>query len=86
MLIRDVAIQLFYVPVPDLGTHEPEYRVSLMKTGSAIKSLSVALGTAIAGTTLLLQHQTAAIVAGTVFAAIGAIGAWLQDCGKRNAM
>ena len=78
--------QLFYVRRPDHGTGDEFYRLSLTKTGSAIKSFSVVVGGAISGTTLLMQNTKASLIVAMVFAGIGAIGAWLQDCGKRNAM
>lgn len=61
-------------------------RVSLTKTGAAVKSFSVAVGASLSGVAFLMDNKIAAGVLIVATAALTAIGNWIKECGERNAI
>ena len=61
-------------------------RISLTKTGAAIKSLSLYVGGSLSTLAYFKLDEKSGLVLAVICALIAGVGNWIEDVGKRNAM
>lgn len=61
-------------------------RLSLTKLGAAFKGFSLSLGSAFTGAAYLESGTQGALWMAVATASLAAVGNWIEEVGKRNAM